>query len=60
MKFYIETEISEGKIIQQLGSVDGDGDAPPVLGIIEWIYDTKESEIKKALIKLGWKPPKEA
>ncbi len=58
MKFYIETEISEDKIIQQLGSVDGD--APPVSGIMKWIYDTKESEIKKALIKLGWKPPKEA
>lgn len=58
MKFYIETEISEDKIIQQLGSVDGD--ASPVSGIMKWVCDTRESEIRKALIKLGWKPPKEA
>ncbi len=25
---------------------------------ITWIYDTKEAEIRKALIKLGWTPPK--
>ena len=64
MKFYIETEISEGKIIQRLNST-GVGDSPikalrhPTLGVIEWIYDTNERGIKEALIKLGWKPPEE-
>ena len=56
MKFYIETEISEGKIIHQLGSTNADGSHTSKT--IEWVYDTKEHEIMEALIKLGWKPPK--
>jgi len=58
MKFYIETEISEGKIIQQLGSTSER--ASVVSETMKWICDTREAEARKALIKLGWRPPKEA
>ena len=56
MKLRIETKIFGGKIIQQLNSTGKE--VPSISGIIERIYDTQELELRKALVALGWKPPK--
>jgi hypothetical protein len=56
MKYKIDTDVFEGGIIsQELSSVDNIGNVQTKIS--RWIVDTREEDIKQALIKLGWTPP---
>lgn len=55
MEFKLDTSVCEdGKIIQELFKKEDSIEER----LHTWIINTKEESIKKALIKLGWKPPK--
>lgn len=56
-KIKIETNVSkDGLILQEISRESYQG---TIEIIIKQIFDTKEEQIKQALIKLGWTPPKE-
>lgn len=52
MKYRLETEVFETGIITQTIWDELSGTK-----LSEYIIDVYNSDIKKALIKLGWKPP---
>jgi hypothetical protein len=54
----IETKVmNDGKIIQEVKL--GDDDANLFNSVMRTIVDTKEAQVRDALISLGWTPPKE-
>lgn len=56
MKVEIRTEIVDDKIIMQDFYSDFDG---IIRHVSRGIMDASEKEIRKALVKLGWTPPKD-
>ena len=58
MKYNLFTDtLGDGRIFQTLEAVGDNPEAPAtVLG--RWVIKTREEGIKKALIELGWTPPK--
>ena len=54
VKFSIETSVIDSKVYQSLHQKIDD----ICCEVTTWVTDTREAEIKKALIKLGWTPPK--
>lgn len=65
MKYNLTTSISKkGEIVQQLKLSDEAmrrpyPSFPEIEDLFRWVCDTREKGIRKALIKLGWTPPKE-
>ena len=57
MKYNLFTDVlGDGRIFQTLKAVGDNLEAPAtVLG--RWVIKTRDAEIKKALIELGWTPP---
>jgi len=54
MKIGVDTEVSKnGKIIQTISSDLYNLET----NLMRTIFDTRELQIREALIKLGWKPP---
>ena len=50
LKYIVETSIQDSTIIQTLIQDD-------TKLLMRWVGDTREQDIKDALIKLGWTPP---
>lgn len=52
--------LKDGRIFQTLKAVQGEEPREEIATVIgRWVSDTREKAIKKALIELGWTPPKE-
>ncbi len=55
MLYNISTEI-DGEIITQISKITEDG---TVFNLTKAIVNTKEQQMREALVKLGWTPPDE-
>lgn len=55
MKYYIETNIDKSVIEQNL--LISDECNKQIKYLARWVVDTREIQIREALIKLGWTPP---
>ncbi len=55
MIYYISTEI-DGEIITQVSKIT-DVDSGVVFNLTKAIVNTKERQMREALLKLGWTPP---
>ena len=56
VSFKIKTDIfGNGLITQELYRIEND----VITETTRWVVNTREKEIRDALIKLGWIPPKE-
>lgn len=54
IKINIETRIEDIKVIQEINR-----ETEGVLeNMVRIVYDTREEQLRQALIKLGWTPPK--
>jgi len=60
MKYNLFTDVlGDGRIFQTLKAVDDELYESPATVLGRWVINTRYAEIKKALISLGWTPPKE-
>ncbi|MCE5212651.1 MAG: hypothetical protein LLG40_14005 [Deltaproteobacteria bacterium] len=56
MKFQVNTDITDdGKIIQEVLLKERND---VVENIMRVVIDTREAQVREALISMGWKPPK--
>ena len=56
MKIKVATKLLDNESFSQETTVEDNG---TILSLMKFIVETRDEQVKKALIELGWQPPKE-
>ena len=56
MKIKVATKLLDNESFSQETTVEDNG---TILSLMKFIVETRDEQVKKALIEIGWQPPKE-